>query len=102
MSSERLAACAMLRMVRPGAAVTLPVAVTVASVTGVRPVASPFWTVLVVGSYSRKTRSPVAGSPGVAIVRTYSAEPATCATEFGLDGRDRVLLGRRDGRHRSS
>ena len=92
-SFERLAACPRFRMVRPGAAVTLPVAVTVASVTGVRLVASPFWTVLVLGSYRRNTSSPVAASPGVAIVRTYWAEPSTCATRAGLDGRDGILFG---------
>ena len=80
-SADREAAWERLRGVSPGAAVTLPTAFVVQSVQGVRPVASPFWTALVFGSYSRKMIGPVAGSPVVAIVSTYSVDPGTCWTD---------------------
>ena len=70
-------------MVRPGAAVTLPVAVTVASGDAAsgrsRHPSGPSWSWGRTGG-RRARRSPA--SPVVAIVRTYSAEPATCATEL--------------------
>ncbi len=80
-SAVRDAAWPRLSNVRSPADFTLPVALTVQSVHGVRPSSVPCWTVFVVGSYSRKIRLPVATSPSVAIVRTYSAEPGTCLTD---------------------
>jgi hypothetical protein len=69
--------------VYPDATVTLPAGVVVASPlpSGRRPPASPDQTRPVAGSVTRKTSGPVVGSPLVATVSVYSAEPGTCVTE---------------------
>ena len=82
-SSDRAPTCpAFSRIQASGAAVTLPRS----SEVGVRQGRETLGVAAAgrsssSGSTSRNTRSPVAGSPSAAMVRTYSVEPSTCWTE---------------------